>query len=137
MTPKEAADKLRPDFHLALMPAEERHHVKFVEAVAAELGVEPTHFNLAQVANAIDHHGIEADSFEYPKMMFSRTHHSDPSIPPSFYDKRHDHVWVHVASAEEAEKLGAGWVEDHMRLPPRGEIPLYAAPKAMEPIAQE
>jgi|SRR5581483_9711365 len=119
MTPKEAADKLRPDFHLELMPAEHRHHVKFVEAVATELGVEHNHFNLAQVAEAIDKAGIEADSNEYPKMLFSREHHQVDGIAPSVYHARLDAMWTHVASAEEAEKLGDGWVDDLSKLPAR------------------
>jgi hypothetical protein len=119
MTPKEAADKLRPDFKLELMPAEHRHHIKFVEHVATELGVEHTHFNLAQVADALDKAGLEADSTEYPKMLFSREHHKAEGVAASVYDKRHDAMWVHVASAEEAEKLGDGWVDDLGKLPAR------------------
>lgn len=118
MTPKQAADKLRPDFHLELIPAEERHHVAFVEAVADELGIEKTHFNMAQVAAAIDHAGIEQDSNEYPKMLFSRDHHAAEGIAASIYDKRHDAMWVHVASEDEAKKLGSGWVDDLGKLPP-------------------
>jgi hypothetical protein len=129
MTPKEAADKLRPEFHLELMPADERHHVKFVEAVATELGVEHTHFNLAQVANALDKHEIDADSNEYPKMLFSRTHHTEDGVAASIYDKRHDAVWVHVASEDEAKKLGSGFVDDLGKLPPRGDLPLHAPVK--------
>ena len=129
MTPKEAADKLRPDFKLELMPAEHRHHVRFVEAVATELGVEHTHFNLAQVADALDHHEIKADSNEYPKMLFSRTHHAEEAVAASVYDKRHDAVWVHVASEDEATKLGAGFVDDLGKLPPRGDLPLHAPAK--------
>ena len=132
MTPKEAADKIRPDFHLEQMPAEDRHHIKFVEDVAVELGIEPTPFNLHQVGAALDHAGIHPDSNEFPKMLYSRTHHSDPAIAPSYYDKRHDMVHVHVASAEEADKLGAGWFENIADLPPRGEIPLHAESKATE-----
>lgn len=139
MTPKEAADKLRPDFKLELMPAEHRHHVKFVESVATELGVEHTHFNLAQVADALDKAEIEADSNEYPKMLFSRTHHAEDGVAASVYDKRHDLVWVHVANAEEAGKLGGEWVDDIGKLPPRGEIPLHAPskPKEEKPVEIE
>jgi len=129
MTPKAAADKLRPDFKLDLMPADERHHIKFVELVATELGVEHTHFNLAQVANALDHHEITADSNEYPKMLFSRTHHAEDGVAASVYDKRHDAVWVHVANEDEAKKLGGDFVDDLGKLPPRGDLPLHAAPK--------
>jgi len=118
VTPKQAADALRPHFNLEQMPAEDRHHVKFVEAVATELGIEHTHFNLAQVASALDHHEISADSNEYPKMLFSREHHKVDGIAPSIHDARHKAMWVHVASPEEAAKLGEGWVDDLAKLPP-------------------
>lgn len=127
MNAKEAADKIRPDFHLVSMPPEDHHHVKFVEDVAAELGVEPTPFNLHQVGQALDHADIHGDSIEFPKMLYSRSHHAEGTIEASFYDARHDWVWAHVANQEEADKLGSGWVEDPADLPPRGEIPLHAA----------
>lgn len=133
MTPKDAADKIRPDFHLEQMPAEDRHHVKFIEDVATELGVEHTPFNLHQVGEALDHAGIEPDSNEYPKMLYSRTHHSDIAIAPSYYDKRHDYVHCHVASAQEAAKLGSDWKENPADLPERGETPIHAPMKASEP----
>ena len=132
MTPKDAADKIRDHFHLEAMPPEDRHHVKFIEDVAAELGVEATPFNLHQVGRALDRDGIEPDSNEFPKMMFSRTHHAEPGVAASVYDKRHDAVWAHVASAEEAVKLGAGWFEKLADLPARGEIPLHAPKKEAE-----
>lgn len=116
---KEAADKLRPDFKLELMPPEHRHHVKFVEEVATELGIEHNHFNLAQVADALDNAGLKADSNEYPMMLFSREHHQVEGIAPSVHDKRHDMMWVHVASKEEHDKLGDGWVDDLAKLPAR------------------
>ena len=119
------------------MPADQRHHVKFVEAVATELGVEHTHFNLAQVANALDHADIDPDSNEYPKMLFSRTHHAEEGIAASTYDERHDMVWVHVMNEDEAKKLGGGWVDNIGKLPARGDIPLHAAPKPKTEVPKE
>lgn len=126
MNAKEAADKLRPDFHLTQMPVEDRHHVKFVEDVATELGVEHTAFNLHQVADALDIANIHEDSNEYPKMLFSRQHHAAEGIASSVYDPRHDYVWVHVANEDEAKALGSGWVDSVAALPPRGDIPVDA-----------
>jgi hypothetical protein len=132
MNVKEAADKIRPDFHLESMPPEDRHHVKFIEDVAAELGVEHTPFNLHQVGQALDRADIHPESNEYPKMLYSRSHHAEEGIGASVYEPRHDFVWAHVANEDEAKKLGSGWVEDISELPPRGEIPLHAEPKAVE-----
>lgn len=133
MTPTEAADKIRPDFHLESMPPEDRHHVKFIEDVASELGVEPTPFNLHQVGQALYRADIHPESNEYPKMLYSRTHHAEDGVGASIYEPRHDFVWAHVANDDEAKKLGSGWVEDPSELPARGEIPLHAEPKAVEP----
>ena len=83
MNPKDAADKLRPDFHLAQMPPEDRHHVKFVEDVAGELGVEPTPFNLRQVAHALDAADIHGDDHHFPMMFYSRQHHAVEGIAAS------------------------------------------------------
>ncbi len=130
MTPKEAADKLRPIFKLEQMPAEDRHAVKFVEAVATELGVERTPFNLHQVAGALEQHEISHDPHEYPKMLFSRTHHQEAISTPSIYDKRHDHCWVNVMNAEEEAKLGSDWVDHIGKLPARGDLPVHALEKA-------
>lgn len=130
MTPKEAADKIRPDFHLEQMPVEDRHHIKFVEDVAEELGVEPTPFNLHQVGESLDRADIHPDDNTYPKMLFSRQHHTEKGIPASVYDARHDLTWVHVANEEEASKLGSGWVENVLDLPPREDILLHPEPKA-------
>lgn len=137
MNAKEAADKLRPTFHLESMPTEDRHHVKFVEDVAAELGVEPTPFNLHQVADALDEAEIHEDSNEFPKMLYSRTHHTEKAIPDSHYDRRHDFVWVHVANEDEAKVLGSGWVENPADLPPRGDIPLHGEQKSPAPAPLE
>lgn len=135
MNAKEAADRLRPHFVLESMPAEDRHHVKFVEDVASELGVEPSAFNLHQVASALDEHDIRGDSLEYPKMLFSRSHHAVEGVSASIYDPRHDWVWAHVANADAAVKLGAGWFEDPAELPARGEIPLHAPEPPALPVA--
>lgn len=132
MNAKEAADKLRPDFNLQQMPPEHRHHVKFVEDVATELGIEHTAFNLHQVADALDEAGIHETGDEYPKMLFSRQHHVEKDIPASIYDPRHDYTWVHVANEDEASKLGSGWVENSSDLPERGDIPVHSEPKAAE-----
>lgn len=137
MNSKEAADAIRETFHLESMPAEDRHHVKFIEDVAAELGIEPIPFNLHQVGQALHHAGIEPDSNEYPKMLYSRTHHAEKDIEASVYDKRHDAVWAHVRNEEEAAKLGAGWVESLAELPPRGELPLHAPGEPAEPEARQ
>ena len=126
MNAKEAADKIRPNFHLVAMPPEDRHHVLFVEAVAAELGVEPTAFNLHQVAGALDDAGIHGDAAQYPLMMYSRQHHAIKDIAASTYYPRHDFVFTMVESAEQANKLGEGWVEDISKLPPRGDTPINA-----------
>lgn len=130
MNAHDAAEKLRPTFVLESMPAEDRHHVKFIEDVAAELGVEPTPFNLLQVGHALDAADIHGDSNEFPKMLYSRSHHAEGTVSASFYDARHDWVWAHVANQDEAAKLGAGWVEDTAELPPRGDIPLHLPPAA-------
>lgn len=126
MNAKEAADKIRPTFHLESMPPEERHHVIFVEQVATELGVEHTAFNLHQVASALDDSNIHQDSNEYPKMLFSRQHHANEGVGASTYDPRHDYVWAHVENEEQASALGSGWVDDPAELPPRGDIPIDA-----------
>lgn len=133
MTPKEAADKIRPDFHLAQMPAEARHHVKFIEDVATELHVAHTPFNLHQVGEALDHAGIEPDSNEYPKMLYARTHHAEHGIAASVYDRRHDWVHASVNSADEAAKLGPEWKENPADLPERGELPIHAE---LKPISE-
>lgn len=126
MTPKEAADVLRPNFHLASMPPDARHHMLFVEQVTAELGIDASGFNLAQVASALDEAHIEGEPLEYPKMLYSRRHHAIKDIEASIYLPRHDCVSVHVANADEAGKLGSGFVEDMAQLPPRGDMPIAA-----------
>lgn len=119
MQAKEAADTLRPTFHLEQMPAEDRHHVKFIEDVAAELGVEPTPFNLHQVGQALDSADIHHDSNEFPKMLYSREAHGEL---PSTYDKRNDFHWIHVNNEEEAKGAGEGWVENLSDLPERAPV---------------
>ena len=138
MTPKEAADKLRPNFTPDLTPhdtpPEDRHHVKFLEDVAIELGVEPTPFVLHQLREAMEEGDIRPDSNEYPKMMFSRSHPENGH--PGTYDARHDHVHAIVANEEEAAALGSGWVDSIHDLPPRGDIPVHlpaSAPRKTEP----
>lgn len=135
MNAKEAADVLRPNFHLESMPPEDRHHVVFVEAVAAELGVDPTPFNLHQVAAALDAADIHPDDNEYPKMLYSRQHHAEGECESSFYDPRHDWCWVHVANEREAKALGDGWVDNPADLPPRGETPIAAPVAEPQPAA--
>jgi len=72
---------------------------------------------------------------EYPKMLYSRTHHTEEGISASVYEPRHDAVWAFVWSEDEEKKLGSSWIESLSDLPPRGSLPLYAAPKAaIEPI---
>lgn len=135
MTPKEAADKLRPHFHLHAMPPDARHHVAFVEQIADELGIDKTPFNLHQVAEALDREGIEGDSLQYPMMLYSRRHHAVAGIEPSVYLPRHDAVAVHVANEEQAKELGEGWIESLDHLPPRGETPLNAPAPIGAPAA--
>ncbi len=129
MNPKEAADKLRPTFSPKAMPhdtpAAERHYVQFLQDVATELGIEHTPFHLHQLGVALKEANISPDSNEYPKMLFSRTHPAGPI--PATYDIRHDHVWAHVENEDQEAALGSGWVTDHTKLPPRGNIPLYPA----------
>lgn len=134
MTPKEAAGVLRPTFHLYALPVGDRHYVKFVEAVAAELGIEHTVFNLYQVAAALTVANIKRDGDEYPKMLYSRQF---PKGHAAVYDPRHDHVSAIVRNDEELDALGAGWVTDFSTLPLRDGIPLYAPPqeKPTEPTA--
>jgi hypothetical protein len=126
MTPKDAADHIRESFHLESMPAEARHHIEFVEAVADELGVEHTPFNLQQVAEALDKADIHPDSNEWPKMLYSRQHHTVPGIAASIYEPRWDMVHVHVDNEDQAKKLGSGWIENPAELPPRGDTPIHA-----------
>lgn len=128
MTPTEAANKLRPNFSLEHMPPEDRHHVLFVEAVAAELGVEPTPFNLQQVAAALDDADIRGDDLHFPLMLYSRQHHAVEGVPASTYYPRHDMVFVTVENEEQMQLLGKNWVENPADLPARGEIPIDAAP---------
>lgn len=134
MNAKDAAEKIRPTFHLHSMPPDARHHVKFIEDVATELGVEHTPFNLHQVAEAIDEAGIERDSLEYPKMLFSRRHHAVKDIEASVYLPRHDCVAVHVANEDQAKELGSGFVDDIAQLPPRGDTPITAEMPAAGPL---
>lgn len=136
MNAKEAADRLRPNFHLESMPPEDRHHVIFVEDVTAELGVEPTPFNLHQVAAALDAADIHPDDNEYPKMLYSRQHHAEDGCSASIYDPRHDWCWAHVENDEQAKALGSGWVESPADLPPRGETPIDAPEPAVKPVAE-
>jgi hypothetical protein len=126
MTPKEAAEAIRPTFHLHAMPPEARHHVKFVEDVAAELGIEPTLYNVMHVANALDHAEIRGEPLHYPMMLYSRQHHAVEGVAASVYEQRHDFVWVQVENEDQAKALGDGWVESIAELPPRGEMSLHA-----------
>lgn len=132
MTPTEAAGRLRPTFILESMPPEDRHHVKFVEDAATELGIEHTAFNLHQVASALDEANIHQDANDYPKMLFSRQHHAVEGVPASVYDRRHDYVFVLVGDEEQEHALGSGWVHDAADLSPRGDTPIDApvAPEA-------
>lgn len=135
MNAKDAADRLRPSFHLEIeqLAPEVQHDIKFYTDVAAELGVEPTPFNLHQIKEALEAANIHRDSNEYPKMLFSRSFPESGAVG-AYYAARHDHVWVHVENDEQASALGSGWVEDAVKLPPRGDIPLY--PAAKEPVAE-
>jgi hypothetical protein len=126
MTPKDAADKLRPTFVLTHMPPEDRHHIVFVEAVAAELGVEATAFNLQQVASALDEADIRGDDLHFPLMLYSRQHHAIDGVAASTYYPRHDFTFVVVDNEDQLKSLGSGWVENPNDLPPRGEIPITA-----------
>jgi hypothetical protein len=128
MTPFEAAEKLRPTFHLDQMPPEDRHHVKFVEDVAAELGVDPTPFNLHQVAGALDAADIHGDDLKFPLMLYSRQHHAADGVAASIYEPRHDFTTAIVENDDQLKILGDGWVENPADLPPRGEIPIAAPP---------
>lgn len=137
MNAHDAAEAIRPTFHLESMPPEDRHHVLFVEAVADELGIEKTAFNMHQVASALDAADIHQDSNEFPMMLYSRQHHADGDVAPSVYDQRGDYVWVHVANEDEAKSLGSGWVQSIDDLPPRGETPIDAPlPAAPVPVVQ-
>jgi hypothetical protein len=92
MTPHEAAEKIRPSFRLYDMPPEDRHHVKFVEAVADELGIEHTAFNLHQVDEALDAAGIHEDIHDYPKWVEpnpSRVEHIDDQVFVKGFDDIH------------------------------------------------
>ncbi len=129
MNAKEAADHIRPSFHLATMPAADRHQAKFVADVATELGVEHSPFNLQQVASALESADIHRDVHTYPMMLFSRQHHNVEGVEASVYDARHDHCFVHVANEDQADALGGGWIEDHTKLPPRGDLPITAPVK--------
>lgn len=126
MNAHDAAEKIRPTFHLESMPPEDRRRSLFVEQVAAELGVEASAFNLHQVSQALAKADLHPDDNEYPKMLFSRQHHAVEGIAASVYDPRHDHVYVNVNSEQQAAKLGNGWIEDHHALPPRGDTPVDA-----------
>ncbi len=121
MNAKDAADRIRPSFKLktdlAAMSPEDRHHLRFLEGVAVELGVEPTPFNIMQVGEALDAAGIKRDANEYPKMLYSRK--PAPDGFPSVYDGRHDHYYAHVADAGEEEMLGAAFVDHPGKLPPK------------------
>lgn len=141
MNAKEAADHIRPGFHLEAMPAEARHHVKFVEEVATELGIEHSAFNLHQVADALDAADIKQDSNEFPKMLYAMRHHSIKGIEASVYDPRNDFVWAKVNSDAEAASLGDGWVDDPAKLSPRGDTPIDApkpesVPEMPEPVVE-
>lgn len=136
MNARDAAEKLRPSFHLEQMPVEDRHEVKFVEDVATELGIAHTAFNLHQVADALDAANIHQDSNEFPKMLFSRQHHAAEGVEASVYDPRHDYVYTHVADEEQAGKLGSGWVENPAELPPRGDIPINAPDTVAPPVVR-
>jgi hypothetical protein len=126
MNPHDAADKLRPTFVLTHMPPEDRHHIVFVEAVAAELGIEATAFNLQQVASALDEADIRGDDLHFPLMLYSRQHHAIDGVAASTYYPRHDFTFVTVDNEDQLKSLGSGWVENPNDLPPRGDIPISA-----------
>lgn len=94
----------------------------------AEHTVEELERMLAEAKAKVSH-------VEYPKMLYSRTHHADRTVAPSYYDPRHDWAWVHVADEDQAKQLGEGWVENPVDLPLRGDIPLYPPVKA-DPAAE-
>lgn len=141
MNAKEAADQIRAAFHLEVekIPPETQHHINFLKAVATELGVDHTPFNLHQVETALADANIHRDSNEYPKMLFSRQHPANGIA--GTYDARHDRVWTVVADEDQEDAIGDGWVTDPAKLPARGDIPLYpeakpvdAAPAAAGPV---
>lgn len=142
MNAKEAADKIRPTFHLVSMPPEDRHHVRFIQDVAAELGVEATPFNLHQVAGALHDANIHADDLHFPLMLYSRQHHAVEGVVASTYYPRHDFTFVIVENEQQMDALGSGWVQSIDDLPPRGDTPLNAPivikaePKAEEAKAE-
>jgi hypothetical protein len=136
MNAHDAAEKLRPDFRLAHMPPEDRHHIKFVEDVAVELGVEATPFNLQQVAAALDAADIHGDDLHFPLMLYSRSHHAVDGVAASTYYPRHDMTFVTVENEDQLKALGPGWVENPADLPARGEIPI-AAPLVDKPDLPE
>jgi hypothetical protein len=121
MNAKEAAEKLRPSFHLDASPPEDRRRSLFVEQVATELGVEHTPFNLHQVSAALEAADVHEDAGDYPKMLYSREHHAVEGVAASVFDPRHDHMWVHVENEDQEHALGAGWIADHTQLPPRAQ----------------
>lgn len=133
MNAHDAADKLRPDFHLTQMPPEDRHHIKFVEDVAAELGVDPTPFNLQQVAMALDAADIHGDDLHFPLMLFSRQHHAVEGIAASEYHARGDMTFVIVENEDQLKALGDGWVDSPADLPPRGDTPITAPDERADP----
>lgn len=135
MNAKEAADQIRAAFHLEVekIPPETQHHINFLKAVATELGVDHTPFNLHQVETALADANIHRDSNEYPKMLFSRQHPANGIA--GTYDARHDHVWTVVADEDQEDAIGDGWVPDPSKLPPRGDIPLYPAKAVDAPAA--
>lgn len=120
LTPEEAADQIRGKFVPEVTPPDLQHQSRFLTAVAAQLGVEPTHANLVGISKALEEEGVEFPSNEYPKMLYSRSLPDEKHNFETHIDLRNDHVGVLVNNEDEANELGTGWIDDPAKLPDRG-----------------
>src|SRR5882672_2014707 len=67
---KEAAEIIRSTVYDAQLPPDEVHKLRFLQEVAAHLGMEAMPENLHRIAQALHQHGIHLhEGHEYPKMV--------------------------------------------------------------------
>lgn len=119
MTPKAAADLIRPHFKLPHISPDMRREYAFTEAVADELGVERTVLNMLALSDALHEAGVTHDRHDYPKHLYRKALPDGVTLAHfknAHYDPRHDHICVMVADDNEEHALDDGWVDDPAKL---------------------